>query len=87
LGTTIHKISIANQGSMSCCTARRVSVTCLPARATSASSWVAEPWLGAQSRRICGGKSKRSLWPDSDGSRNFCLRCPRPISIQAQHQY
>jgi hypothetical protein len=52
---------------MSCCrTARRVHLTCLPARATSASSCGAGPfWACSQLQKFCGGKGNRSLWPET----------------------
>ena len=54
--TKFFVFSLANQSSMSCCTARQRPMTCLPARATSASSYRGGAFVGgSNNRRICGG--------------------------------
>src|ERR1039457_6842569 len=72
-----------------CCTARRVHLTRLSGRATSASSCGAEPCSAcSQLHKFCGGKGNRSLWPEtSESPRSPCLQCPHSSQSSARSFY
>src|ERR1017187_8460175 len=72
-----------------CCTARRVHLTCLPARAASASSCGSGPCSAcSQLHKFCGGKGNRSLWPEtSESPRSPCLQCPHSSQSSARSFY